>query len=86
MPFVYILQCADGTFYTGWTHDLDARVAAHNSGVGARYTRGRRPVHLAYWEAVRSRGEALRREASIRRLGRAGKSRLVSPMPDLTLL
>jgi putative endonuclease len=81
VPFVYVLRCADGTFYTGWTVDLDARVAAHNDGTGARYTRSRRPVTLHYWEPAPSRGVALRREAAIRRLDRAAKARLGGPSP-----
>jgi putative endonuclease len=50
VTFVYILECADGSYYTGWTTDLDRRVAAHNAGRGGRYTRSRRPVKLVYWE------------------------------------
>jgi putative endonuclease len=77
MPFVYILECADGTLYTGWTTDLDRRVKAHNAGRGARYTRGRRPVRLVYWEHTADRGSALRREAAIRRLRRCAKLALI---------
>lgn len=77
MPFVYILECADSTLYTGWTTDLERRLAEHNAGRGARYTRGRRPVKLAYCEEVADRGAALRREAAIRRLRRAGKLELI---------
>jgi putative endonuclease len=76
--FVYILRCADGSFYTGITTDVARRVAEHNGNdaLGARYTRSRRPVLLAYAEAAASRAEATRREAAIRRLGRAGKTAL----------
>ncbi len=74
---VYILRCADGSLYTGITNDLAARVAAHGSGRAARYTRGRRPVQLVYREAAASRSEASRREAAIKRLGRAEKLVLV---------
>ncbi|RME48113.1 MAG: GIY-YIG nuclease family protein [Chloroflexi bacterium] len=77
MPFVYILECADGTLYTGWTMDLDRRLAEHNAGRGARYTRGRCPVRLAYSEEVADRSQALRREAAIRRLRRSGKLELI---------
>jgi putative endonuclease len=76
VPFVYIVRCADGTYYTGWTLDLDARVAAHNAGVGARYTRSRRPVALHYWEPADTRSDALRRETAIKRMSRAAKARL----------
>jgi putative endonuclease len=74
---VYILQCADGTLYTGWTTDLERRLRAHNSGQGAKYTRGRRPVRLAYREEQPTRSAAQRREAAIRRLSRADKLKLI---------
>ncbi|MEW5770130.1 MAG: GIY-YIG nuclease family protein [Pseudomonadota bacterium] len=76
--YVYILRCADGTFYTGITTDVTRRLAEHNGSgrAGARYTRARRPVSLAHVETVGSRAEAARREAAIRRLGRAGKMAL----------
>lgn len=77
MAVVYILQCADGTLYTGWTMDLEQRLQAHNSGKGARYTRGRRPVRLVYREEQPTRSAAQRREAAIRRLPRAGKLKLI---------
>ena len=65
---MYIVRCADASLYTGITNDVDARLAAHNSGKGARYTRGRLPVELVYVEAVVDRTAALRREAQIKRL------------------
>lgn len=74
---VYILQTADGTLYTGMTNDLPRRLAAHNAGRGAKYTRSRRPVSLVYQEPVLSRGEALRREAAVKRLTRAQKLSLI---------
>jgi putative endonuclease len=79
---VYILECADGTFYTGWTTDLEHRLQAHNAGRGGRYTRGRRPVRLAYYEECSTRGEAQRREAVLRRLSRAEKLKLIGKQPD----
>lgn len=79
---VYILECADGTFYTGWTTDLERRLQAHNAGRGGRYTRGRRPVRLAYYEECATRGEAQRREAVLRRLSRAEKLKLIGERPD----
>lgn len=78
MPYTYILQCSDGSFYTGWTVDLGARLKAHNGGKGARYTRARLPVRLVYWESQPNRGEAQRREAAIRRLGREQKKALIA--------
>ena len=75
--YVYILECADGTLYTGWTNDLEKRVAAHNAGQGAKYTRSRRPVRLRYYEAFEDKNEALRRECAIKRLSHEKKRRLV---------
>ena len=77
MPCVYIVQCRDGTLYTGWTTDLPARLAAHNAGRGARYTRGRRPVRLVYAEKVPDRRRALQREREIKRLPRHRKLALI---------
>ncbi|MDD3169083.1 MAG: GIY-YIG nuclease family protein [Eubacteriales bacterium] len=74
--FIYILQCADGTLYTGWTTDLESRVKAHNSGSGAKYTRGRGPVRLLYSEAFETKGEALKREKQIQKMTRARKLKL----------
>jgi putative endonuclease len=75
---VYILRCGDMSLYTGIARDALARLAQHEAGRGARYTRGRGPLELVYLEEAASHGEALRREAAIRRLGRAGKERLVA--------
>lgn len=77
--FVYILECADGTLYTGYTKDLEKRLAKHNgTKSGARYTRGRRPVALRYSEKFRTVGKALRREAEIKGFSREGKLALIS--------
>ncbi len=76
--YVYIVQCADGTLYTGWTNDLDRRLAAHNSGTGAKYTKSRRPVKLVYHEVFENKSEALKREAAIKKLSRAEKMQLIS--------
>lgn len=62
MNYTYIVKCRDNTYYTGWTKDLDRRMKAHNSGTGAKYTRSRRPVRLVYYEAYRTKEEAMRRE------------------------
>ena len=75
--WVYILRCADGTLYTGITNDVPRRLAAHNSGRGAKYTRGRGPVELVYREELADRSAALRREAAIKRLSRPEKLTLV---------
>jgi putative endonuclease len=76
--FVYIVRCADGTLYTGYARDPQAREQAHNSGRGARYTAGRRPVALVYSESCASVGDALRREREVKRLPRARKEALVA--------
>ncbi len=78
MHFVYIVRCADGTLYTGYARDPIARVATHNRGRGARYTRGRGPVRLVYSEACASHGDALRRERAVKQLSRADKETLVA--------
>jgi putative endonuclease len=75
---VYIVCCADGSYYTGATTDLDARLAAHNSGRGARYTASRRPVTVVFTEPAGSRAAALRREYAIKRLRRPGKAALIA--------
>ncbi len=74
MPYTYLLQCADGSYYTGWTTDLEARLKIHNAGKGAKYTRSRLPVQLIYWEESADRCEAQRREAAIRKLNRKQKN------------
>ena len=74
---VYILECRDGTLYTGITDDLDKRLKAHNSGRGAKYTRGRGPVELRYREFSDGHSAALRREVEIKRLSREQKWNLI---------
>lgn len=76
--YVYILRCADGTLYTGWTTDINARLAAHNSGSGAKYTKPRRPVRLAYYEELPDKSSALKREAAIKKLPRNKKLELIA--------
>jgi putative endonuclease len=80
MPWtVYVARCGDGTLYTGITTDPARRLAEHNAGGGAAYTRTRRPVVLVYCEVVGDRSSALRREHAIRRLSRAAKEALAAP-------
>lgn len=78
MYYVYILQCADGTLYTGSTNDPQRRLKVHNSGKGAKYTRSRLPVKLVYQEEQESWNAALRREAAIKKLTRAQKKTLIA--------
>ena len=75
--YVYILKCSDASFYTGWTNNLEKRLAAHNSGKGAKYTRTRLPVELVYYEAFESKSEAMSREWHIKRLKRQEKCELI---------
>ena len=75
--YCYILECADGTFYTGWTTDPARRVKQHNAGRGARYTAIHRPVKLVYVEEQSDRASAMKREAAIKKMGRDGKKKLV---------
>jgi putative endonuclease len=84
MAFVYMLECADGSYYVGWTAHLERRVAAHNAGRGGRYTRSRRPVKLVFSEEQPDRSSAQHREAALKRLSRRGKAALVASVPDKT--
>lgn len=74
--FCYILECSDGTYYTGWTTDPERRVAQHNKGVGARYTKTRRPVKMVYLEEQPDKIAALKRERAIKALPRKKKMEL----------
>ena len=73
-----MLKCSDGTLYTGWTNDLEKRVEAHNSGKGAKYTKARRPVELAYYEEFETKEQAMNREYAIKQLGRKEKQKLIA--------
>lgn len=75
--FVYMLRCKDGSLYTGWTNDLEHRLAMHNSGRGAKYTRGRGPLELVYSEELPDKEAALRRECAIKKLRREQKLALL---------
>ncbi|GGB12774.1 GIY-YIG nuclease family protein [Macrococcus hajekii] len=75
--FIYILECADGTFYTGYTTDLDRRLAVHNTGKGAKYTRNRLPVRRIYSESFPTKREAMQREYAIKQLTRKEKEQLI---------
>ena len=76
--FTYILRCADGTYYTGWTNNLEKRLAAHNAGVASKYTRSRRPVELVYHECFETKEEAMAREWRIKQLTRTQKEALIN--------
>lgn len=81
--YVYLLECADGSFYCGWTNDLAKRVAAHQSGKGGKYTRSHLPVRLVYCETAASKEAALRREAAIKKLTHAQKLQLIAAQAEL---
>lgn len=79
MPYYcYILECADGTFYTGWTTDPQRREKQHNAGTGARYTSTRRPVRMIYIEEQNDKISALKRERAIKKLSRDQKKKLMA--------
>ena len=75
--WTYVVECADGTFYTGYTTDVERRVREHDSGNGAKYTRGRTPVTLVHAESFETRSAAMSREYEIKQLSRRRKERLV---------
>lgn len=76
-PCVYILECGDGSLYTGWTNDIKGRIAAHSSGKGCKYTRARLPVRLIYVELLNTKSDALKREAAIKQMSRKQKLKLI---------
>jgi len=83
MNYTYIVRCADDTFYTGWTTDVERRITCHNAGKGAKYTRSRLPVELVYVEVFDTKEEAMRREAAIKKLSRERKELLVAQWHEL---
>ena len=82
--YCYIVECADGTYYTGWAIDPEHRVTVHNKGRGARYTRMRLPVKLVYVEEQPDRKTAMKREISIKRLSRERKRKLIAGVNTYT--
>ena len=77
MNYTYILKCADGSFYCGWTNNLEKRLKTHNEGKGGKYTRARLPVELIYYEEFETKEEAQSREWHIKQLTRAQKEKLI---------
>lgn len=76
--YTYLLECADGSLYCGWTNHLNERVQAHNAGKGAKYTKSRRPVQLVYYEVFETKQEAMRREWALKQLTRKEKLDLIA--------
>lgn len=79
--YTYMVECADGTLYTGWTNHLAGRMASHNAGTGAKYTRSRRPVRLVYYEEYTSKREAMQREYAIKQCSRDEKLDMIRNLP-----
>lgn len=77
MYYVYIVECKDGSFYTGWTTDIAKRLIKHNQGKGAKYTRSRYPVELRFSEILESKSDAMRRECALKNLTREDKAKLI---------
>lgn len=77
MNYTYILRCKDGTYYTGWTNNLEKRVRDHNDGKGAKYTKARRPVKLIYYEEFMTKEEAMKREYAIKQMTRTQKEKMI---------
>lgn len=83
MNYVYIVECSDGTLYTGWTNNLKRRVEQHSNGSGAKYTRARRPVKLVYYEEFNEKRDAMKREYEIKTYSRNNKLELIKSMQIL---
>lgn len=77
MNYTYVLECGDGSLYTGWTNNVEKRLEAHNSGKGAKYTKSRRPVRLVYLEEFETKEEAMRREYAIKHMSRKEKLQMI---------
>jgi len=78
MYYTYIAECADATYYTGYTTDIESRAQIHNEGKGAKYTRSRLPVKIVYTETFANKSDALKREAAIKRMNRSEKAALIA--------
>lgn len=76
--YIYILKCSDNSLYTGWTNNLEHRIQDHNSGKGAKFTKGRGPVELVYSESFKTKEEAMKREYAIKKMSRSQKLELIS--------
>lgn len=83
MNYVYIVECSDGTLYTGWTNNLERRVKQHSNGSGSKYTRGRGPVKLVYYEEYDEKTDAMKREYEIKRYSRKDKLKMIGTMQTL---
>ncbi len=82
MNYIYVLECGDGSLYTGWTTDLEKRVKSHSTGKGAKYTRSHLPVKLIYYEEIENKSDALKREYEIKSMSREEKLILIKAKQD----
>ena len=86
MNYIYIIRCNDNSLYTGWTNNLEKRISSHNKGIGCKYTRGRIPVELVYFEEFVNKSDALRREFEIKKLSKYEKINLIKKKTDSKVL
>lgn len=77
MNYVYVLRCNDGSLYTGWTNNIEKRFKAHSEGKGAKYTKGRGPLELVYYEEFEEKSDAMKREYAIKKMTKAQKSNMI---------
>ena len=84
--YTYIVECADGSLYTGWTYDLVKRMESHNAGKGAKYTRSRLPVKLVYYELCNDKITAMKREYAIKQLERKDKLKLIEEFKNSDIM
>lgn len=85
MNYTYMVECSDGTLYTGWTNNIEKRIEIHNEGKGAKYTRSRLPVELKYYETFATKREAMQREYQIKQLSRQDKLKLIKEFENVGL-
>ena len=82
MNYAYLVRCSDNSLYAGWTNDIEKRLKSHNDGTGAKYTKSRRPVMLAYLEEFETKSEAMKREAALKKMTHKHKEELVADWGD----
>lgn len=83
MNYTYLVRCSDDSLYAGWTNDIEKRLKAHNDGTGAKYTKSRRPVTLAYFEAFETKSEAMKREAALKKMTHQQKEKLAASFNNI---
>lgn len=83
MNYTYLVRCSDNSLYAGWTNDIEKRLKAHNDGTGAKYTKSRRPVTLAYFETFETKSEAMKREAALKKMTHQQKEKLAASFNNI---